>query len=179
MILGGAKTYSLAQEEVERYTNVPITLGIREKRGAFGHQSIRLGMVGSMLGGLAMTVFGLGWIPVGIGASIWTVGTVLQSREQTQNAKLWKESQKVGVHDGSAVSEALQHARKRVLTSNLPSLAIRDLIGQIDSLEDNAHQSPQQTIDMANQIHASSGKIDAALKKSIQQTEDLVNSSIQ
>ena len=138
-----------------------------------------MGMMGSMLGGLALTVLGLGWIPLGIGTGIWAMGTVLQSREQTHNAKMWKESQKVGVQGNSEVSEALQQARKRVLTSDLPSLAIKDLITQIDALDDNAQQSPQQTIDMANQFHVISGNIDSKLKKSIQQTEDLVNSSIQ
>ena len=179
LILGGAQTQSLARTEMERYANIPITLAIREKRGILGHQGIRMSMMGSMLGGLALTVFGLGWIPLGIGTGIWAMGTMLQSREQTHNAKLWKESQRVGVQTNSTVSEALQQARKRVLTSDLPSLAIADLMVQIDTLDDNAHQSPQQTIDMANQIHAQSGNIDLALKKSIQQTEDLVNSSIQ
>ena len=179
LILGGAKTQLLAQTELERYSNVPITLGIREKRGPFGHQGIRMSLVGSMLGGLALTAFGLGWIPLGIGTGIWAMGTVLQSRAKTQNTKLWKESQRVGVQNNSAVSNALQQARKRVLTSDLPSLAIQDLIAQIDALDDMAHQSPQQTIDMANQIHVESGNIASALKKSIQQTEDLVKSSIQ
>ena len=179
LILGGAETVSLATKEMERYTNVPITLTIQEKSGPFGHQVIRIGLTGSILGGLALTVFGLGWLPLGIGTGIWAMGNILQSRQQTHNANLWKSSQRVGVQNTSAVDAALQSARKRVLTSDLPSLAVRDFIKQIDSLDENSPQSPQQTIDMANQIYIQSKNIDSGLKKSIRQTEDLVNSSIQ
>ena len=131
LILGGAETQQLAQTQMERYANVPITLGIREKRGAFGHQGIRMGMMGSMLGGLALTVLGLGWIPLGIGTGIWAKGTVLQSREQTHNAQMWKDLKRLV---SKAARGLCYYSRpKRVLTSDLPSLAIKDLITQIDT----------------------------------------------
>ena len=73
-------------------------------------------------------------------------GTVYFNRAKTQNTNLWKASQRRRVKTHLQFN-ALQQARKRVLTSDLPSLAIQDLIAQIDA-DENAHQSPQQTIDI-------------------------------
>ena len=179
LVVDGGDTIKAAEKILKGYTNIPITFVIQNKQGVLGHTGVRLGLSGSLAGGILMTSLGLGWIPLGIGAGIWALGKTFQSRQQNQYAEMWKNAQRIGVQDDNPSSKALQAARKRVLSSNLPSLAIADLIKQIDALEENSIHSPQQTIDLANQIHVESGNIDTALKKSIQKTEDLVKSSIQ
>ena len=179
LVIDGAESTDAVNKRLEQYGNIPITLTTQHKQGIMGLTPVTLGLSGSLAGGILLTSLGMGWIPLGIGAGVWAIGTVLKSRQQTQYAGLWKNAQRVGVQDNTPTSQALQAARRRVLLSELPSLAIADLIKQIDALEKNSAQSPQQTIDLANQIHMESGNIDTALKKSIQKTEDLVKSSIQ
>ena len=179
LVVDGGDTIETAEKELKRYTNIPITFVIHDKQGLLGHTGVKLGLSGSLVGGILLTSLGLGWIPLGIGAGIWALGKTFQSRQQNQYAEMWKNAQRIGVQDDNPTSKALQAARKRVLSSDLPSLALADLIKQIDALEENSIHSPQQTVDLANQIHVESGNIDTALKKSIQKTEDLVKSSIQ
>ena len=179
LVVDGAETIEDTNKRLERYNNIPITFTIQHRQGVFGNAALKLAMSGSLAGGIIVTGMGLGWLPLGVGAGIWALGTVLKSREQNRYDTLWKNAQRVGVRDDTPARTALQAARQRVLLSNLPSLAILELITQIDALEENSSHSPQQTIDLANQIHFESGSIDTALKKSIQKTEDLVKSSIQ
>lgn len=179
LVIDGANSTEDVNKRVEHYSNIPITFTTQHRQGVLGHATVTLGLSGSLVGGIVLTSLGMGWIPLGIGAGIWAVGTVLKSRLQNQSDVLWKNTQRIGVQDNSPAIMALQAARRRVLLSDLPSLAIADLIKQIDALEENGAHSPQQTVDLANQIHVKSGNIDTALKKSIQKTEDLVKSSIQ
>ena len=179
LIIDGANTLEAAQSKLKRYENLPITISILDKRGIFSHMGVRHGFTAAVFGGLLLTGLGFGFLPVAIGAGVWSIGRILQTRQIGIQDQLWKAAQQVGLKQDTDVMMALQAARNRVLLSDLPSLAIAELLKEIDRLDDMATTAPQQAIDLANQVHAKSGNIDTAIKKSLQQTEDLVKSSIQ
>ena len=177
--IDGAKTHQEAEELLRRYSNVPITLSIQPSTGPLGTSGLSYGLHIGLLSGLGLTVAGLGWIPLALGTGLWLSGQFWKSSHKSTQHNRWKESQQVGVTQQRELTEALQGARRRILLSDMPELAIRDMMTQLDMLEESASTNPQMAIDTANQMVNTGGTLSNALKKSMQDTEDLVKSSLQ
>jgi|GEM_PF-4224238 len=177
--IDGAQTYQEADEKRKSYSNVPITLDIQPSTGPLGNSALGYGMHIGLLGSIGLSIVGFGWIPVALGTGIWLSGQLWKTSHKSTQHKNWKKSQRVGVAQYRELTEALQSARRRILLSDMPELAIRDMISQVDTLEESGSANPQLTIDTVNQMVNIGGTVSNALKKSIQETEDLVKSSLQ
>ncbi len=179
LAVDGGVSLEEANRKQSRYQNVPVTLSVEPAGGVLARPTVSMGLTGALLGGIGLTVAGLGWIPLMVGGGAWLLGTITRAQHRGQRRQQWKNANQVGIKNSDSAMQALQAARRRVLLSELPTLAIQDFIQQIDELEVHATQNPDMVANSAAQIFIEEGELHTAVKKSLQQTESFVKSTFE
>ena len=175
----GGSSIEEANRKKSLYQNVPITLSVEPVGGVLANPTVSIGLTGALLGGLGMTLSGFGWIPLVVGGGTWLMGWVARSQHRGQRQQQWKTAHQVGITSANRALLELQAARRRVLLSELPALAIQDFITQIDELEKHSAQNPDMVIDSAQRILVEQGELHTQVKKSLQQTESFVKDTFE
>lgn len=134
ILLGGASSQTSAQDMATECDNIPVNIEITHRNGSFttalllGSSALTVGMgVGilALTGSLAGLVVPVTTVPI-----LWW----LRSNWMTVLNRKWKRFLTVGLNL-SEVDSALRAARRRILVSDLPPSAIRELLQSVDDLE--------------------------------------------
>ena len=177
--IDGADSLIEAQRKKEQYTNVPCTIEIQSVNGILGTSTVTYGLHASLLAGIGLSMFGLGWFPVAIGGIVWASGQWIKGQIRHRHNQQWRRQQQVGVQSTNRFYPATQAARKRILSSELPAVAIQEMMSQLDELEANHANTPQLIIDTANQMFSETSTLSNSVKKSLHDTETIVKKSIE
>ena len=134
ILLGGASSQTSAQAMASECDNIPVNIEITHRNGSFS-TALLLG-ASALTTGMGVGILALTGSLVGLVVPVSTIPILwwLRSNWMTILNRKWKRFLTVGL-DLSEVNSALRAARRRILVSDLPPSAIRELLQSVDDLE--------------------------------------------
>ena len=174
--IAGSDSQQELQRLQESFHSIAVTLQVEDSRGFFGKPIIRWTKNIAILSGTGLWFGGFGVVPL-VACSIgWVILSHLSTQQHVSIQKQWKLARSVGQQTQNKRTLALQRARKRILSSNEPKLAVLDLLTQVDELDENTSLPEQIVIDTANKIYPHTAFLDTTLSKRVDESNALLAS---